>query len=64
MAQCFGIMPVIGVKNKDVSALTFTWKSYRIFYCLMIACGSTFYMFCQIMYSFDGDLKFDKIGMK
>lgn len=63
MAQCFGIMPVIGVKNEDVSALHFTWKSYRIWYCFLITCGSSFYMFCQIVYSFDGELKFDNIGL-
>lgn len=55
-------MPVIGVKNDDVFSMHFTWKSYRIFYCALIACGSAFYMFCQIVYSFDGELKFDEIG--
>lgn len=62
MAQCFGIMPVIGIKKENASGLYFNWKSFRILYSLLITCGSMLYLMCQLKFSFQGDLKFDNIG--
>lgn len=32
LAQCFGIMPVVGIKSKTASHLAFQWKSARSIY--------------------------------
>nr|WKF45114.1 gustatory receptor 6 [Podabrus annulatus] len=35
IAQCLGQMPVTGVTNPDPKYLKFTWKSCRLFYCVI-----------------------------
>ncbi|XP_055326851.1 gustatory receptor for sugar taste 64f-like [Sitodiplosis mosellana] len=36
MAQCFGIMPVIGIKSKTACKLQFKWNSYRTIYSFVV----------------------------
>lgn len=36
VGQCFGVMPVSGVKNHSISALQFEWKSLRTMYSVFV----------------------------
>lgn len=43
LAQCFGVMPVVGIKSKSASCLEFQWKSFRTIYSLIaILLGLTY----------------------
>lgn len=40
LAQCFGVMPVVGITSKSAAQLKYQWKSFRTIYsCLVILYG-------------------------
>lgn len=43
LAQCFGIMPVVGIKNKSASELAFQWKSVRCICSIVVILLSIIY---------------------
>lgn len=42
VAQCFAQMPVIGITEPDARYLKFTWRSWRVVYCILNIIGSGF----------------------
>ncbi|KAF2896731.1 hypothetical protein ILUMI_09438, partial [Ignelater luminosus] len=42
VAQCFAQMPVMGITEPDARYLKFTWKSWRVLYCVLNILGSGF----------------------
>ncbi|XP_033228441.1 gustatory receptor for sugar taste 64f-like isoform X2 [Belonocnema kinseyi] len=40
LAQCFALLPVDGTNTTDATEIKFTWKSLKIFYCLVATIGT------------------------
>lgn len=62
MAQCFGVMPLRGVKSKNVDDLHFTWRSLRTLYAVvlfvLIAVNTTL----GVLYLYAGKFDFSRLG--
>ncbi|XP_049822393.1 gustatory receptor for sugar taste 64f-like [Aethina tumida] len=55
IGQCFGLMPLEGITNKNVRELKFTWKSWKFLYCLYNISGAFVTMiFCCIKFTMYG----------
>lgn len=62
MAQCFAIMPVIGVKGTSPSKLNFKWKNLRTIYSV-VACVLLFsYLLLTISIAFEGSIQVGELG--
>lgn len=58
IAQCFGIMPVIGVKQASAAKLTFEWLSFRCVYSIIVAMAAMAYALLQFWHSFHQKIDF------
>lgn len=63
MAQCFGIMPVVGVKSKSASKLKFQWKSVRVAYSFVAFILALIYAVMTIAKTLSRDIQFDSMSM-
>lgn len=63
MAQCFAIMPVVGVKCDTAAEIYFSWKSYRTIYTLITFVLTTIYAALTIYTTFSVKVEFDLIGL-
>lgn len=62
MAQFFAIMPLRGVKSRDVNDLQFTWRSVRTVY-TVVAFGLTcINILLCLMSLYHGDIEFTRIS--
>lgn len=58
IGQCFGIMPVIGVKQASAAKLSFAWLSFRSIYSIIVAVAAIAYAFVQFWHSFHQKIEF------
>lgn len=63
VGQLFGVMPIIGVKNRSLSTLHFEWKSIRTFYSIAIAMLLLSYSLLLIWKILTIQIQFDLIGL-
>lgn len=63
MAQCFGVMPVVGIKSKSASKLKFEWHALRTIYSLILFAFVLIYTIFTVWMAFGDKLKFDSVGM-
>lgn len=63
IGQLFGVMPIIGVKNRSLSALHFEWKCLRTFYSLAVATLLLSYSILLIWRMITIQIGFDLIGL-
>ncbi|XP_059619828.1 gustatory receptor for sugar taste 64f-like [Phlebotomus argentipes] len=61
VAQCFGVMPVIGVTCKNPTNLRFSWMSLRTIYSLISLVAIGFYTALTIHHSLNSKLEFVKV---
>lgn len=62
IGQFFGVMPIIGVKNRSLSALHFEWKCFRTFYSLAVATLLLSYSILLIWRMITIQIELDLIG--
>lgn len=62
MAQCFGVMPVAGIKSNSASCLKFQWKSFRAIYCFIAILLGLIYAGITIWITFTNDIEFVRIS--
>lgn len=60
MAQCFAIMPVIGVKSKSASNLKFQWKSVRVLYSFVAFLFALIYAVMTVGKTLSREIQFDR----
>lgn len=60
MAQCFGILPVIGVKSKSASNLKFQWKSVRVAYSFVAFLFTLIYAVMTVGKTLSREIQFDR----
>lgn len=58
MAQCFGIMPVVGIKCKSASHLKFKWKSMRTIYSLIAISLALIYASITLWITLNNEIQF------
>lgn len=63
MAQCFAIMPVVGIKGDTASDLHFSWKAFRTIYSLIAFVLTTVYASLAIFVAFRNKVEFDLLGL-
>lgn len=63
MAQCFGLMPVVGVKGKSASELRFQWNSFRTVYAFIMLILAFFYAGMTLWITFSNEMQFDRMSM-
>lgn len=61
MAQCFGVMPVVGVQRKNASQLEFTWISARTAYAVVMFVLTLMFTVLTIANALGNPLSFDGI---
>ncbi|KAB0798313.1 hypothetical protein PPYR_09306, partial [Photinus pyralis] len=55
IGQCFGLMPIYGINNRNKRKIKFRWKSMRFFYTMLNALGAlTNAVFCCIEFTKTG----------
>lgn len=62
IGQLFGVMPLIGVKNRSITALHFKWKSARTFYSLAVSTWLMSYAILLVWKILTIKIEFDLIG--
>lgn len=62
MAQCFGMMPVVGVKSSSAAELKFNWRSLRTFYSLMAFLFTLVYAGMTFWITLNNEIHFDRMG--
>lgn len=60
MAQCFGIMPVVGIKSNSTSNLKFQWKSSRTVYSFIAFLLTLIYAILTIGKTLSTTIEFDR----
>lgn len=63
MAQCFGVMPVVGVKSKSAAKLRFEWFALRTIYSFVLFSFVTIYGGLTIWLALSNTVEFDSVGM-
>lgn len=63
IAQCFAMLPVIGVKNPSVHDLRFKWESIRTIYSLIVFGLITSYLIFEVIMTFIAGVTFKKFGL-
>uniref|UniRef100_A0A240SYM1 Uncharacterized protein n=1 Tax=Phlebotomus papatasi TaxID=29031 RepID=A0A240SYM1_PHLPP len=61
MAQCFGVLPVIGVTSKSPSNMRFSWLSFRTIYSIVAFIATGFYTAIVVHYSLSSKIEFVKV---
>ncbi|XP_055326852.1 gustatory receptor for sugar taste 64f-like [Sitodiplosis mosellana] len=64
LAQCFGLMPVVGVKTRTASQLRFKWNSVRTVYSFVVFLLLLGYAIMTVIVSFEGRIQFDRVATK
>lgn len=62
MAQCFGVMPVTGVKCKSASMLKFQWKSVRVAYSFVAFLLALIYAVMTVGKTLSREIQFDRMS--
>lgn len=62
MAQCFGLMPVVGVKSKFASKLQFKWKSLRTIYSCVTFLLAAVYAGMTLLITLQNEIQFDRMS--
>lgn len=63
MAQCFAVMPVIGVKSGSASKMYFKWLSFRTLYSIVVCIAIALLTGCTIGAAFRKNIQFESIGL-
>lgn len=63
VAQFFGVMPVNGVLNKDLSQMKFKWKSFRTVYAMFCCSSLLSYALITVAYNFTKQITIESFGM-
>lgn len=61
-AECFAIMPVIGIRSGSASKMYFTWRSVRTIYSIIVFVLMTILAALTIVVTFRQNIEFDSIG--
>ncbi|XP_031638768.1 gustatory receptor for sugar taste 64f-like [Contarinia nasturtii] len=61
MAQCFGMMPVVGVKCSSASKLHFKWSSFRTIYSFVAFILTVIYAAMTFWVTFSEEIKFEQM---
>lgn len=62
LAQCFGIMPVVGIKGKSAADLQFQWKSFRTIYSYILFVLMVIYCGITLWVTLSRDIQFDRMS--
>lgn len=62
MAQCFAIMPVVGVNGATASELRFSWKALRTIYSIITCMLAIIYTSLTVFMAFRDRVEFDLLG--
>lgn len=62
IGQCFGVLPVIGIKNRPISQLEFKWISLRAIYSLILAFVFASYTLLVVYETLVVNVEFSSIG--
>lgn len=63
IGQMFGVMPIVGVKNRSFAALHFKWKTLRTFYSLTVALMLSSYSVFLLWKILTVSVEFELIGL-
>ena len=61
VAQCFGVMPVQGIRDKFASNVSFNWKSFRVFYSIFITLSMFGETLFTVYWTFSKRVEFGKL---
>lgn len=62
MAQCFALMPVVGVKSAKASNLKFQWTSFRTIYSFVAFLFTSVYAGMTLWITFTNPIQFDRMS--
>lgn len=62
LAQCFGMMPVNGIKGKSAADLQFKWRSFRTIYSCVMFVLMVIYAGMTLWITFSNDIQFDRMS--
>lgn len=62
VAECFAIMPVIGVKSASASKMYFTWMSVRTIYSVIVFVLMAMLSVLTVCVTLEKDVEFDSVG--
>lgn len=62
IAQCFGVMPVVGVKSRLASELRFKWNSLRTIYSYIAFLLTFIYAAITLWITFSKEIHFDRMS--
>lgn len=63
IAQCFALLPVVGIKGSSSYGLRFTWKSFRTIYSVAAFCFALSYTIFAACQTLAKEITFKSIGM-
>lgn len=63
LAQCLGVMPIIGVKGRSSFKLRFTWKSFRTIYSVIALLFATSYTIFATCITLTKPITFNSVGL-
>lgn len=64
LAQCFGFMPVIGVKSDSASQLRFKWNSFRTLYSFVVFLLLSVYAVMTFWILLKGGIQFNRMSKR
>lgn len=62
LAQCFAIMPLRGVRSRDVADLRFTWRSFRTLYAGVLFVLTCLNAVLTVLHMYTGPIEFERLG--
>lgn len=62
LAQCFGVMPVVGIKSKSASCLEYQWKNFRTIYSFIAILLGLLYAGITFWITFTNDIEFVRMS--
>lgn len=62
LAQCFGVMPVLGIKSKSAAQLKFQWSSSRTIYSFIIIVFGLFYAGITLWITVTNEIQFVRMS--
>lgn len=63
LAQCLGVMPIIGIKGNSSFNLRFTWKSFRTIYSVIALLFATSYTIFATCITLTKPVTFNSVGL-